>query len=121
MITKFFNEFDEGVLTPDSGGEELHFNYLVQSQKLDEWLDYRFQAIWIYEVAWKFPFLYEEKNRKDPDLVKNCVLSSLFANYFVHFAGPWHESQLWKINDLFKEGPETSMFSEFFDYLTKPV
>jgi len=121
VITKFFNEFDESVLTPDSGGEELHFNYLVQSQKLDEWLDYRFQAIWIYEVAWKFPFLYEEKNRKDPDLVKNCVLSSLFANYFVHFAGPWHESQLWKINDLFKEGPETSMFSEFFDYLTMPV
>ena len=121
VITNFFNEFDESVITPDSGGEELHFNYIVQSQKLDEWLDYRFQAIWIYEVAWKYPFLYEEKNRKDTELIRSCIESSLFANYFVHFAGPWHESQLWKQVSWFQDAQTVSRFKDFSDYLQTPV
>jgi len=48
-------------------------------------------------------------------------LSSLFSNYFVHFAGPWHESQLWKNIDLFKGGFEIAMFNDFFEYLKMPV
>ena len=119
--SNFFNEFDETVITPDSGGEELHFNYLVQSNRLAEWLDYRFQAIWIYEVAWKFPFLYDAHNRKNLDLVKNCIEASLFSNYFVHFAGPWHESQFWKQVTLF-DNPETNArFQDFAEYMRMPV
>jgi hypothetical protein len=121
VITNFFNEFDDSVVTPDSGGEELHFNYLIQSKKLDEWLDYRFQAIWIYEVAWKYQFLYEEKFRKDFELVRNCIQASLFANYFLHFAGPWHESLFWKQVSMFKDQESLSMFEDFAKYLEMPV
>ena len=121
VITDFFNEFDDSVVTPDSGGEELHFNYLIQSKNLDEWLDYRFQAIWIYEVAWKYQFLYEEKFSKDLDLVKNCIQASLFSNYFLHFAGPWHESLFWKQVPVFKDSESLSMFEDFAEYLNMPV
>ena len=121
VITNFFNKFDDKVITPDSGGEELHFNYLIQSQNLDEWLDYRFQAIWIYEVAWKYPFLYEEPNREDLNIVKSCIESSLFSNYFVHFAGPWHESQFWKQVTVLKDEDSLSRFDDFAKYLKVPV
>lgn len=121
VITNFFNEFDDTVVTPDSGGEELHFNYLIQSKDLDEWLDYRFQAIWIYEVAWKYSFLYDESNRKDLDLVKKCIEASLFSNYFLHFAGPWHESQFWKQVMLFDDPETIERFKDFADYMKVPV
>ena len=119
-FSKFFNEFDEKVITPDSGGEELHFNYLVQSQGLDEWLDYKFQAVWIYEVAWKFSFLYGE-SRLNLEIVRQCIESSLFTNYFLHFAGPWHESQFWKQVKVFSSPETLSLFSDFADYLKVPV
>jgi len=121
IFTNFFNEFDHTVITPDSGGEELHFNYLIQSQNLDEWLDYRFQAIWIYEVAWKFPFLYRESERNNLEVIKSCIESSLFTNYFLHFAGPWHESQFWKQVLLFCDEESLSRFNDFADYLKVPV
>jgi hypothetical protein len=121
VITNFFNEFDDTVVTPDSGGEELHFNYLIQSKNLDEWLDYRFQAIWIYEVAWKYSFLYDEANRKNLDLVKKCIEASLFSSYFLHFAGPWHESQFWKQVLLFDDPETTERFKDFAEYMQMPV
>ena len=120
LFLNFFNEFDETVVTPDSGGEELHFNYLIQSQGLEAWLDYRFQAVWIYEVAWKYPFLYGE-SRENLEVVRQCIESSLFTNYFLHFAGPWHESQFWKQVDVFNNPETISMFIDFADYLEVPV
>jgi len=120
VFANFFNKFDETVVTPDSGGEELHFNYLVQSQGLDEWLDYKFQAVWIYEVAWKFPFLYGE-SRLNLEIVRQCIESSLFTNYFLHFAGPWHESQFWKQVKVFSDTDSLSMFKDFNEYMKIPV
>jgi len=120
VFVNFFNEFDETVITPDSGGEELHFNYLVQSQGLDEWLDYKFQAVWIYEVAWKYPFLYGE-TKLNLDIVGRCIESSLFTNYFLHFAGPWHESQFWKQVKIFSDTESLAMFDDFNEYMKIPV
>lgn len=120
VFVNFFNEFDETVITPDSGGEELHFNYLVQSQGLDEWLDYKFQAVWIYEVAWKYPFLYGE-TKLNLDIVRRCIESSMFTNYFLHFAGPWHESQFWKQVKVLSDSESLAMFDGFNEYMKIPV
>ena len=120
IFRDFFNEFDDTVVTPDSGGEELHFNYLVQSKGLARWLDYRFQAVWIYEIAWKFPFLYGEC-RNDLDLVRSCVEASLFSNYFLHFAGAWHESDMWKRVSVFENSNSLSMLNDFSEYMKVPV
>jgi len=84
-------------------------------------LDYRFQAIWIYEVAWKYSFLYDEANRKNLDLVKKCIEASLFSSYFLHFAGPWHESQFWKQVLLFDDPETTERFKDFAEYMQMPV
>jgi hypothetical protein len=45
----------------------------------------------------------------------------LFANYFLHFAGPWHESLFWKQVSMFKDQESLSMFEDFAKYLEMPV
>ena len=54
-------------------------------------------------MANKYSFLYKKINKIDNDVI-SCVLESLLSNYFLHFAGSWHESNMWqtkKINKLF--------------------
>ena len=68
-----------------TGGEEnllliMKFLKLVRVKILD----YKFQALWVYEMAFKFPFLYEYKNHKNA-IIKKCVESSLEDNYFFTF------------------------------------
>ena len=120
LFRDFFFEFDSSVLSPTSGGDQTHFNYLVQSNNLQQWLDYRFQAQWTYEIAWKYPFLYS-KFRNDHQVIKSCIEASLFSNYFLHFAGSWYESEMWEQVKVL-DTPETlEMFSAFSDYLKTPV
>ena len=81
--------------------EETFTNYELLSKCKINWVDYRFQAIWIYEVAYRYGFLYKfYKNKK---IVKSCIEDCLRKNYFLHFAGKWHESQMYKIRDIFND------------------
>ena len=70
-------------------------------------------------MAWYYPFLYEKKYREDKKTVISCIESSLYQNYFLHFAGLWHESSMWKENSFFQESGE--LMKRFKDYLKKPV
>ncbi len=78
--------------------EEIFLNYEIQSNKLDQWLDYKFQAIWTYEMAINYPFLYKNNNRK---LIRDCINHALSRNYFMHFPGKWNEAKMWKSQRLF--------------------
>ena len=73
------------------GGEQTHLNHIAQSEFEVTWLNYQFQAIWTYEMAMKYPFLY------DPNIenkhVLRCLKACLISNYFIHFAGHWYESK----------------------------
>lgn len=120
LFLDYFNEFDASVITPTSGGEELHFNYLVQSLGRDEWLDYRFQCLWMYEVAWKYPFLYT-LDRKDDDLIRRCIEASLSTNYFLHFAGSWYESDMWSQVKVLTDPEVLDRWERFAEYLQQPV
>ena len=120
LFAEYFEEFDSSVLTPTSGGDELHFNYLVQSKGLDEWLDYRFQALWIYEIAWKYPFLYTVY-RKDDELVRRCIEASLSTNYFLHFAGSWYESDMWSQVKVLADPEVLDRWERFAEYMERPV
>ena len=84
------------------------------------WLDYRFQALWIYETPWKYPFLYNY-GKNDKNLIKECVEASLTSNYFLHFAGSWHESEMWKISGLFQTKEKQNLLKEYYEYLEVPV
>ena len=100
MKTWFF-KYDRNIKTLTGGGEEVIFNFECQSLGKISWLDYKFQALWFYEIAWKYPFLYDY-GRYDDELINKCIESSLFTNYFLHFAGSWHECNMWKLGKSLK-------------------
>jgi hypothetical protein len=120
LFSEFFAEFDQSVLSPTSGGDQTHFNYLVQSNNLAQWLDYRFQAQWTYEMAWKYPFLYST-HRNNLAIIKLCIEASLFSNYFLHFAGSWYESEMWEQVKVLDTPESLEMFSAFDEYMKMPV
>ena len=120
LFSEFYGKFEKTVLSPTSGGDQTHFNYLVQSNDLQQWLDYRFQAQWTYEMAWKYPFLYS-KYRDDHSIIRECIEASLFSNYFLHFAGSWYESEMWEQVTVFDTPESLEMFSAFDEFMKVPV
>lgn len=120
IMEGWFNKYGRNVESITGGGEEAHLNYELQAWGKLSWLDYRFQALWIYEIAWKYPFLYDY-GRSNPELIKECIEGSLFTNYFLHFAGSWQESQMWKIDNVLKDKSKIQQLEAFSDYLKMPV
>ena len=96
---------------------DKNFKYL-QSFRIDyykrklsvKWLNYEFQAIWNYEAALYYPFLFHKKFKK---LYKDCVISTLFRVQFLHFAGSWPEN--WIFNKTkFKQ---TNLLKKYYENL----
>jgi len=98
---KWFFKYNKNLYSITGGGEQTHFNYEVQNNKKVSFIDYRFQAIWVFEMAIYYPFLYKFKTLKN-NQVTNAIVTSLKNNYFLHFAGTWHEGQMWKNEKIFK-------------------
>lgn len=120
LFTGYFGSFDRSVMDRDGGGEQIFLNHLVQSKEIVQWIDYRFQAMWTYEMANKYPFLYSD-HQNDLPLMKQCIEASLFTNFFLHFAGSWHEGKMWEQVKVL-DNPETlAMFAAFADYMKMPV
>ena len=117
QMRNWFYKYDSAISSITNGGEQTHLNYEIQSQGRVSWLDYRFQAIWPFEMAWKYPFLYELKNRNDVPLVRSCIEACLYQNYFVHFAGSWHESEMWKVGGFFGEESSLEARERYQSYL----
>ena len=101
-----------------TGGDEPFFNNLVQSWGNITWLTYKFQALWIYELAGKYPFLYE-KSSSNSQLIIDCIKSSLTQNHFLHFAGSWNESEM--IKEYLSKNEFPFFEGRFKNYLDKPV
>ena len=120
LLRKYYESFQPSVMQKDGGGEQIFLNHFVQSQDLVEWLEYRFQAMWTYEMANKYPFLYVN-HKEDLTLIKQCIEASLFTNYFLHFAGSWHEGKMWEQIKVLDTPESLEMFSAFDAYMKKPV
>ena len=89
-----FNRYENGMASITNGGDQTHVNYHVQESGFYNRIDYKWQAIWSYEAANFYPFLFENQF-KNLDHLNECIKSSLFNNYFLHFAGTWPESTAW--------------------------
>lgn len=100
--------------------EQTFLNYEIQMSANVQWLDYTFQCLWVYEMAWKFPFLYQDF-RDNSEIIRACVESSLFTNHFIHFAGSWHESAIWKNVSVFQNPEVLHTFDGYSEYLKIPV
>ncbi len=96
-LNDFFYKYKTDIKTITGGGEQTHFNYFVQKNFRINTLDYKFQAQWVFEMANYYPFLYTKAYRNDKKLISTCLENSLRNNYFLHFAGSWNESLMWKI------------------------
>ena len=118
LLKAWFDAYTKDTETLTTGEEPI-FNVKAFEYGKITWLDYKFQAIWLYEMAWKFPFLYSE-HRYDDAVIKSCVRASLLDNYFLHFAGSWYESDMWRNADLM---PDVAVdnFMNFQSYCATPV
>jgi len=114
ILKKIFDKYNINTKTL-TGGEEPLFNYEILKNNKIQWLDYKFQALWIYEICYRFPFLYEQKINYN-SLTKKCIEYCLMDNYFLHFAGSWYESNMWKQKNIFQSKKINSMNSKFKNY-----
>jgi len=101
FLKKIFNKYDQLDKTI-TGGDEFHINYELNKLGKLNWIDYRFQAIWIYEMGWYYQSLYKFKNKITQSVI-DSVRSSLQRNFFLHFAGSWYESFLYKSDKIINE------------------
>lgn len=120
IMKSWFEKYDKNIKSVTGGGDQTHINFEIQNWGKVSWLDYRFQAIWVFEMAWKYPFLYKY-NDQYSDVIKECIEASLESNFFLHFAGSWHESNMWKIQNVFSSTQKKEELESFHEYLKIPV
>jgi hypothetical protein len=120
LMKGWFAKYDRTVQSITGGGDEPLLNYEIQRWGNVCWLNYKFQALWIYEMAWKYPFLYE-LGRRHKTLIRACIEASLWTNYFLHFAGSWYESDMWQVGGVLEAAGQQKKFEDFGDYATRPL
>jgi hypothetical protein len=116
----WFDKYDRNVQSITNGGDQTHINYEIQNWGNVSWLSYRFQAIWPYEMAWKYPFLYDY-GREDETLIRKCIEATLYQNHFLHFAGSWHESNMWKLGGFLCSDIEKTKNASYHSYCQRPL
>ena len=116
FFEKIFYTYSSDVDTLTNGGDQAHFNYYVLNNEV-KYLPYKFQAMWVFEQAARYPFLYDSPSQ---ELIRKCIESALLDNYFLHFAGSWHESSMWK-NDEILNNDSSILMQDFDLYLSKKV
>ena len=63
-------------------------------------------------MAAKYPFLYQNKSI---ELIKSCLEASLTENHFLHFAGSWHETDMFKTDGLFSDEQKVANYQAYLD------
>ena len=91
-MKKWFFKYNKDQITLTGGGDEPIMNFEIFNTKKVNILNYKFQALWFYEMADKYSFLYNLKDKKN-QLVKFCIEEALMNNYFLHFPGSWYEGK----------------------------
>jgi hypothetical protein len=117
FFEEIFYSYTHDIDTITNGGDQTHFNYHVLNNEVN-FLSYKFQAIWVFEQAIKYPFLYDNPGS---NLIKQCIESALLDNYFLHFAGSWHESDMWKMGGVFDSKEKKIEIRDYYKYLKESV
>lgn len=120
IMQDWFQKYDKNVQSITGGGDEPIINYEMQNYGKITWLPYEFQALWNYEIAWKYPFLYGY-GRENESLIRECIEASLYSNHFLHFAGSWHESEMWKIGNFFDSPKKREDIKLYTAYRNTPL
>ena len=105
ILFNFFKKFlKKNLLERDQSA----INFYLQKKKLINWLDYKFNTLWVYEMCFKYPFLYFPKNN-NRKLIKDCMFSTFLSSYFIHFAGNWNENNYIKYSNIFNKNEQKKL------------
>ena len=77
------------------------------------YLPYEFQAIWNYEMAQYYPFLYFQD---DIQLAVECVSATLSRVEMLHFAGAWPENDVFQLGPFLFDGVGRDYYSQISTY-----
>jgi len=121
LMSDWFYSVTNSEVASSVAWEQPYLNNWIQNQP-HHWLPYEFQAIWNYEMAWKYPYLYGSKDTlANSQTARDCVESSLWTNHFLHFAGSWFESQARFNTGLLLGNRPLGSFEQFMNYMETPV
>ena len=126
MVASWYREVsvEQAVETHERTGqwEEPFLNWRIQETGDVQWFDYRFQSIWLYEAARRFPMIFDwvREPEKFPELVR-AIEYALWDSYFLHFAGAWDESEAWKLGKVFSQQSRLEDVLRWGEYLATPL
>ena len=115
LLTEWYYLYDKNTNFTANKGEEVYLNYHIQKYNKIQWLPYKWQALWTFEMAWNHNHLYVNDEIAKKTIVR-CVETSLFNNFFLHFAGAWEKYAWYESNFIFK-GINENKFNEFQKYM----
>ena len=118
FFLNIYKKYKNLKITTLTTGEEPIMNYEVLKTKKINWLDYKYQVLWLYEMNSKYPFLY--KYKLQDKIIKECIENTLSESYFVHFSGKWPEGQMWKNKNIFTKS-KIKFYRRFNKYLKKKL
>jgi hypothetical protein len=109
-----FKKYDCNSLFVANPGEEVYLNHHIQSRDDFEWLPYQWHTLWWYEMAYYYPWLYDERNRNS-GIVEEAIIATLLRSNFVHFVGSW-EKWAWLHFGQIQHSKLISKLKEFREY-----
>lgn len=98
FLYELFHQYKAGIKSLDGGSEEVYLNHAIISNNLVQWMSYKWQSLWIFEMPWCHSHLYFNQSK---DAIIDSIKSSLFNCNFLHFAGTWEGIHWNECNNLF--------------------
>jgi aromatic ring-cleaving dioxygenase len=99
FLFELFHNYKSGIKSLDGGSEEVYLNHAIISNNLVQWLSYKWQSLWIFEMPWCHSHLYFDQNK---ETIVQSIKASLFNCNFLHFAGTWEGIHWNECQNLFK-------------------
>lgn len=121
ILFKIYKKYCENKLRDKFSGVEVPLNNELMSSNLVSWLEYKFQAIWLFEIADKYNFLYYDKF-KDKKILKIIIEQILTENYFLHFAGTLSDAKnVWKIKNILSDKKKLQLMKTYQNFEKKKI
>ena len=121
ILSNIYKKYCNKTLNKKFSGVEVPLNNELMSLNLVNWIDYKFQAIWLFEIADKYNFLYYDKF-KDKKILKIVIEQILIENYFLHFAGTLSDANnVWKIGKILNDNKKLELIKKYQNFEKKKI
>ncbi|MDB3982312.1 hypothetical protein N9419_02490 [Candidatus Pelagibacter sp.] len=114
----WFFYFKKKNMKTNFGGCQNQIAYKILTKNYCHLLSYKFQAIWVFEIAARFPIIM--KYLKNLEIMSEMVTSTILDNYFLHFAGAGPEASIWMKSNFFNR-INKKLLSEYNNYYLKKL